>query len=301
MAEHKYYRLFKTQAEHDAAKIYGSESYREPWVGYTEQTDMVDYNFNPPPVVNDLTNYAFMQRLREKGVIGQDVTELYPDDCAAITSLPGGTTDTACFGNYVGTLEELAYFTGLENLPSYFAFTNTVDGKNQEMKFIFPPNVQSIGSYLLHDRQHVRGPLEFPEGLTTLPDCTIQNCYRLHQIILPSTITTISGTNGGAIYRTGWSGYNYYPSEATSWGDAKQYCGLTIICKAVTPPTVGSKNSLFIHGSYNWESYMRARTAIYVPDESVDAYKAASWWSTYSTYIKPMSDVGNAPVYDVNP
>lgn len=49
---------------------------------------------------------------------------------------------------------------------------------------------------------------------------------------------------------------------------------------ATTPPTISA--GIW----FNCPSDM----IIYVPDESVDAYKAASVWSTRATYIKPMSE-----------
>lgn len=52
----------------------------------------------------------------------------------------------------------------------------------------------------------------------------------------------------------------------------------TFICRATTPPTLASNNNL------NFCS------AIYVPDSSVDAYKAATNWSQYSDRIKPLSE-----------
>jgi len=48
----------------------------------------------------------------------------------------------------------------------------------------------------------------------------------------------------------------------------------------VTPPTL---NSLAFNGD-------TSNCPIYVPDESVDAYKSATNWSTYASRIKPLSE-----------
>lgn len=50
----------------------------------------------------------------------------------------------------------------------------------------------------------------------------------------------------------------------------------TFICRAATPPTLTSLPANII--------------AIYVPDTSVEAYKAASGWSTYANKIYPISE-----------
>lgn len=55
----------------------------------------------------------------------------------------------------------------------------------------------------------------------------------------------------------------------------------TFICEAVTPPTL------------NGSTFQNATTSgitFYVPDASVDAYKAATNWSTYADQIKPLSE-----------
>ena len=51
-----------------------------------------------------------------------------------------------------------------------------------------------------------------------------------------------------------------------------------VICRAVTPPTLGQ------------QAFDGTNNPIYVPDESVEAYKAASNWSTYANRIKPLSE-----------
>ena len=54
------------------------------------------------------------------------------------------------------------------------------------------------------------------------------------------------------------------------------YYTKTYIMHPTTPPSV--------------VRFDTAPTAIYVPDESVDAYKAASVWSNYASVIHPMSE-----------
>lgn len=53
-----------------------------------------------------------------------------------------------------------------------------------------------------------------------------------------------------------------------------------IIMEATTPPTAGA----------NLFQSCPALTSIYVPDASVEAYKAATNWSTYASKIKGISE-----------
>lgn len=83
-----------------------------------------------------------------------------------------------------------------------------------------------------------------------------------------------------------------FPSTVTSLGSSTCYgCTAleTVVCEAVTPPSFNavfdSTNSTFV---------------IYVPDESVEAYKAASGWSAYASRIYPMSVIDGFGIIPYN-
>lgn len=65
------------------------------------------------------------------------------------------------------------------------------------------------------------------------------------------------------------------------WGSVR-FSTLTIVCRATTPPDLSG--ALF----YSWLAPTTFK--IYVPDASVEAYKAATNWSTYADNIKPLSE-----------
>ena len=92
---------------------------------------------------------------------------------------------------------------------------------------------------------------ELPNGLTGISTNCFYSCSKLESVTIPSTVTTI--------------GYNafYYCSNLTS---------ITVL--ATTPPTLEST------------SFIGTTCLIYVPSESVEAYKAASVWSDYADRIQ---------------
>ena len=62
---------------------------------------------------------------------------------------------------------------------------------------------------------------------------------------------------------------------------------LTLIMLPVTPPTYnGSSN----YTMWSNSSVVNADYPMYVPDESLEAYKTASKWSTKASYMRPMSE-----------
>lgn len=78
-------------------------------------------------------------------------------------------------------------------------------------------------------------------------------------IRLPKTTTSIS------------SSYVFYNATKLT----------TLIIPGDTLVTIANSNAL---------SNMPAATKIYVPDELVASYKAASYWSARASYIKPLSE-----------
>ena len=121
--------------------------------------------------------------------------------------------------------------------------------------------------------------------ITTTPDSSWQHepfgkRDVLEKVILPDTLTSIG--------HYGFCGYTALknitiPSGVTFLNNSTfEGCSSFewVICKPTTPPTLGN-------------GYCFDRTndcPIYVPDESVEAYKTATNWTEYASRIKPISE-----------
>ncbi len=114
-----------------------------------------------------------------------------------------------------------------------------------------------------------------PDSVTTIGDEAFYGCSSLTSVTIPDSVTTI----GNYAFRDCSSLTNVtIPDSVTTIGeDAFSSCSslTNVYCKATAPPAGGS--DMF----YNNASGRK----IYVPMESVEAYKSASGWKEYKSYI----------------
>lgn len=119
----------------------------------------------------------------------------------------------------------------------------------------------------------------FPAGVTTVAASLCYGCSKLSEVEFPNTITRINQT---AFQWTGLTSVTIPSSvtriDAQAFAQCKKL--VEVIMEPTTPPTFGG--SVFVGCT--------ALASIYVPDASVEAYKAASGWSTFASKIKPISE-----------
>ena len=130
----------------------------------------------------------------------------------------------------------------------------------------------------------------YDNGMTEIGNYGLGNMYqnyrpveRITEITLPDTVTKIG--DFGLSNNYGVTGYTF-GTGLTSIGNYVfgTSDNITLKCKAVTPPTING--SCLFNISYRCGyDYL---TAIYVPPESVNAYKNAAIWRIYADKIFPM-------------
>ena len=98
--------------------------------------------------------------------------------------------------------------------------------------------------------------IEIPSSVTSIGDSAFRDCSSLTSIEIPSGVTSIGQ-------------YAFYGCTSLT----------TMTVLPTTPPTLSNTGAI-----------STATTSIYVPDESVDAYKQATNWSNFADIIKPLSE-----------
>ena len=159
-------------------------------------------------------------------------------------------------------------------------------------------SVTSIGEYAFYNCASLTS-VTIPNSVTSIGSSAFRNCSSLTSVTIPNSVTSIgshafgycrsltSVTIPNSVTSIGWSAF-YYCSGLTrvtignSVTSISNYAFInctsltSVYCKPTTPPTGGS--SMF-------DSNASSRK-IYVPTESVEAYKSASYWSNYASYIE---------------
>lgn len=127
-----------------------------------------------------------------------------------------------------------------------------------------PGSVASIGRYAFAECTGLTY-LNFLDGFTTINEGTFMSCIHLASVNIPSTVTAIER-------------YAF-----------KYSCLARLTCHAVTPPSVASD-------AFDGDDYdIHAQATLFVPNESLEAYKAHEEWSKFE-HIVPFIGAGPGDV-----
>ena len=203
---------------------------------------------------------------------------------------------------------------------------------NDIQNIYFGDNVQSFGEYSFHDCYALTSiyipygitSLDFrvlagcrsltevniPSSVTVINDSAIAGCWELKSVNIPNSVTTIgddafsgcssleSVTIPDSVTTIGNSAFWYcYGLEIVAIGNSITTIGnrafigchslTSVYCKATTPPSLGSDAF--------YENALGRK--IYVPTESVEAYKNAQGWIEYADRIVADGNISDsAPI-----
>ncbi len=134
----------------------------------------------------------------------------------------------------------------------------------------FPNSITSIGDYTFYHCERLES-VTIPDSVTSIGTGAFNGCNKLTSITIPNSVTSIGpGVFNGCSKLTSIT----IPDSVTSIGNYTfYYCSnlTSVYCKPKTPPTIYSS-------TFN-------DCKIYVPSESVDAYKVADEWKNYADNI----------------
>ena len=119
--------------------------------------------------------------------------------------------------------------------------------------------------------------ITIPNSVTTIGTEVFRGCISLTNVTIPNSVTFI---DGGVFYNCIGLTSVTIGNSVTSIG-IQLFNGCRILesvtIKATNPPELTWDNDMFVNST---------NCPIYVPSESVEAYKTAQYWSTYASRIQ---------------
>lgn len=164
------------------------------------------------------------------------------------------------------TVIEAYAFQECSGLTGTLVIPNTVTTINQSAFYkctgltsvTFGSGLTTITTTVFSGCASLAGVITIPNNVTTIGNQAFRDCFRVSAFDIGTGLNKIDAM---ALY--GCSGLNY------------------VIIRATTPPTLGNANAFTSTNN----------CPIYVPDNSVAAYKAANNWSSLASRIFPISDM----------
>ena len=194
---------------------------------------------------------------------------------------------------YTNAVQKIELGSGVTSVGTY-AFS----GCSSLTSITIPNGVTSVGTYAFNSCFSLTS-ITIPNGVTSIDNNTFSNCYSLTSITIPSGVTSIgNGTFNSCTSLTSIT----IPSGVTSIDNTFSNCyslasitipnGVTSIgikafssCYGMaeyhllptTPPTLANTNAF---------SSIQSDCIIYVPQGCLEAYKTATNWSNYASYMQ---------------
>ena len=232
-------------------------------------------------------------------------------DISATDCLNSWVSNVSSTGTFVKNPDMTTLPTGTSGIPSGWTVVDDVEENinttysiqytSSDGKVVTPNNTNVFGANIVSNNYiDGQGIISFDGPVTMIGNNALENCTKLTSVTIPDSIITIgqfafnnctslTSVNIGdsvttignhAFYRcTSLTSVTIPDSVTTIDGSAFYNCtSLTsVYCKATLPPSLGHTSVFDSNGS---------GLKIYVPAESVDAYKSATNWSEYADAIE---------------
>ena len=137
-----------------------------------------------------------------------------------------------------------------------------------------PDSVITIGKFAFCGCSSLTS-ITIPDSVTTIGYCAFYECYDLTSVTIGDSVITIGDSAFDSC--TSLTSVTIPDSVTEIEYDAFAYCSslTSVYCKAITPPA----------GSSDMFDDNASNRIIYVPTDSVEAYKSAEGWSSYADAI----------------
>ena len=173
------------------------------------------------------------------------------DGCSGLTSIeiPNSVTSIGSYAfRYCSGITSIIWNAKNCSSPSYRSETPFYRIRSQITSFCFGKEVETIPAYLCYEMSGLTS-VTIPNSVTSIGDEAFKNCTNLTSIEIPNRVTNIG--------------------NSTFYGCS----GLTSVTNYVATPQAISESVFY--------DVDKSACTLYVPEESVDLYKAADVWKDF--------------------
>lgn len=255
------------------------------WNPETSELNIIDTTHEFTTVTSNDLEKQYMFETEGEHVVevtlcdGMDIGGLFYSTCVTEVTIPG-TVQITGYSSFTASssLTSITLNEGVKNIGMYSLHScsnlttinlpNTLKGidafacaETGVTELIIPDSVEAIGMYGCSGNMQLTN-LHLGTGLKTIGQIAFGACENITEITIPENVTSIGHSA-------------FYNCSALQ----------SVYCYPTTPPSA--------FGDYSgdsWDAFdsNAAGRLIYVPAESLNAYKSADGWSEYADYIVAM-------------
>ena len=210
-----------------------------------------------------------------RALVANDIFVAYAQASGSSYTIPDGVTKIgeSAFG-FCANLTDIVICDGVTEIGDSAFLLSGIKS------LTIPDSVNSIGFQTFMRCESLEN-ITFGAGLQTIGEVAFADCYSLKSVTLPDSVEVLDS----------WAFYGCYELEIVSIGAGLIHCGegafthcnklSNVYCKAQTPPLA------YLSNGFEWTAfdYNAEDRKIYVPKQSVEAYKYADGWGNYADAI----------------
>lgn len=247
----------------------------------------------------NLKKISFGKSIRSFGAYGSSFTGVYPTEVTWNAVNCVGFNWGSCSHFITSDVERVEIGEEVEIIPTHFMSFSKIT------EVIIPNSVRTIGNWAFEGCGELTSVI-LSNSLNEIQYGAFDYCTSLKSLIIPNSVTSIAERAFAGC--KGMKSITFGNTVATIGESVLNSCtGLnSVTCLSDIPPTVD--NELYTDGTGRMQDLLYRKAILYVPKESIEAYRATFPWSKFTNIMSIESSIlqgdangdGEVNVADIN-